>query len=126
MMSSSVVGWRNLAHALSRQGRHEEALLAARRAMRIEPYTWQTREVFGYIVTEAAYQRHANGEMVHAIELYREGLVVDAENAIRWFNLGLAYLNLDQKKEARTAFEKAAALEPVNEYYRNALEYFDE
>ena len=73
------------------------------------------------MLADAAYERQINGDVTGAAKLYREALDADDGSALCWYNLGLAYHQLGQDREARTALLRATQLEPSNANYQAAL-----
>jgi GlpG protein len=69
-----------------------------------------------------AYQEEENDRTEEAIRLYRKALQYNSKEAGWWYNLGLAYRRLDQREQAREAFERAVSLEPDNDRYRRLLD----
>jgi Flp pilus assembly protein TadD len=56
----------------------------------------------------------------------RKALELDVDLASAWLNLGLAQVALDQRKAARTSFEKAKELDPSDPRVENNLRDLDE
>jgi predicted O-linked N-acetylglucosamine transferase (SPINDLY family) len=59
-----------------------------------------------------ALQHHQAGRLAEAVEWYVRVTDVQPENALAWFNLGVAYRSLSQFGEAVSAYRKALELQP--------------
>lgn len=59
-----------------------------------------------------------------AVKEYRQALELDEKESRYWYNLGIAYAELGSYPEARAAFHRAIELDPDDEQYRKAAEYW--
>lgn len=66
------------------------------------------------------------GNHTLAIKDCHTALAIDPSYSKAYGRLGLAYSGLDKHKEAKESYEKALAMEPDNESYRNNLQLTEE
>ncbi len=114
--------WHNLGTAQEQLEQNEAAVRSFRKEVALRPSNKEAREALAYVLMSAGYDRQVNGDVVGAIALYRELLEINDGLAAIWYDLGLAYLQQEQKDAARAALRRAIQLEPSNPNYRAALE----
>lgn len=66
------------------------------------------------------------GNHTQAIKDAQTALSIDPSYSKAYGRLGLAYSSLERHKEAKESYEKALAMEPDNESYRNNLQLAEE
>jgi TolB-like protein/Flp pilus assembly protein TadD len=96
-----------LGHALSQQGRHEEALAAARRARELEPLDALTHSMSAQIAFSA---RDLDGAVRHS----RDALRAEPEFWVASWQLGQAYQQMGRTDEALEALAEASRLSNGN------------
>ncbi len=64
---------------------------------------------------DQAVQKQTSGDITSAISLYREACLLSPQNARLWTNLGTAYQQSDQFKDAQAAYQKGYDLDNKNE-----------
>lgn len=70
---------------------------------------------------QIAIQYHQQGELEPAEKIYREILAAQPEYADVWHLLGILQAQRQQYVEAKTAINKAIAIDPANPTYENSL-----
>ena len=95
----------NLAHALSRLGRHEEALAAAEEAVARDPAFAPAQSNLGVALRALARRDEAAAR-------FREAARLDPRNAEAHANLGVTLTELGRAQEAEAALERALSLAP--------------
>ena len=94
----------------------DEAIEAYSKAILINP------DPLYYINLGSIYK--INGQYVEADDKYRKSLELDSLTPQGWWMLGELYLyNLEDRKMAKTFYEKALQLEPMQDYYQMQLYY---
>lgn len=78
-----------------------------------------------YYCNRAAVQSKL-GNHAAAIKDCHTALSIDPSYSKAYGRLGLAYSSLERHKEAKESYEKALAMEPDNESYRNNLQLAEE
>lgn len=78
-----------------------------------------------YYCNRAAVQSKL-GNHTLAIKDCHTALSIDPSYSKAYGRLGLAYSSLERHKEAKESYEKALAMEPDNESYRNNLQLAEE
>ncbi len=110
-----AVTYNNLAWVYSRTGRYEEAVNAAREAIRLDP-----RLMIAYTNLGALYM-YQLGDMKSALENCQQALQVDPRNAWALDCAGWSYFGEGQWADAQAAFEKAVAANPRSTMSRYRL-----
>ena len=100
--SHLAMGW-----ALVYAGRHSEAVVSIKRAMRLDPFYGET---FGNIGLGAAYFHMEQFE--EAATLLEKALKHNPENFMPLWYLGAAYGHLGREQEAKAALAKLREKEP--------------
>ncbi len=67
------------------------------------------------------YTKFCLGQFGAAVSNYVKSVELDQSHPNRYYNLGLAHLELNHKAEAKLALQKAIQLEPDNVKYKEAL-----
>jgi TolB-like protein/Tfp pilus assembly protein PilF/predicted Ser/Thr protein kinase len=93
-----------LGYALWRQGRHQEALAALRRARETDP-----RGVYAPYFTACVELRL--GHRAQALQSYQTSVEMDEEFGFAWIGLGWTHMDLGRLDEARYCFARAEELE---------------
>jgi tetratricopeptide (TPR) repeat protein len=97
----------NLAFALERQGRFDEALAEYREALRLEPRSYQIHNSYGNLLGKMDRPDEALAE-------YREAIRLNPQIPFLHNNLGAELARLGRFDEAMNAFTNAAQLDPVS------------
>jgi arylsulfatase A-like enzyme/Flp pilus assembly protein TadD len=95
------------ASSASADGRPEEAIEKARKALAEDPEILEGHMLLGNFLKKA--ERHAE-----AIAAYKRALALDPEHQATIFALALAYKDQGRLEDARTGFERARSLDPRN------------
>ena len=95
------------ASTASAEGRPEEAIEKARRALADDPEILEAHMLLGNFLDKA-------GRPEEAIAAYRQALALDPEHQATIFRLALAYKQQGRLADARTGFERARSLDPRN------------
>jgi len=66
-------------------------------------------------LVDQAVQKQTSGDLTSAIDLYKQAGVLAPQNARLWTDLGTAYQQSDQYKEAQAAYQKGYDLDNKNE-----------
>jgi tetratricopeptide (TPR) repeat protein len=110
------------ARRLLAQGEPEEALVKARRAVKLSPSSFLAWNTLGRAELENDHGKEAQQAFGRALEL-------KSDSSYAHNNLGLAYLYEENWEQALAELEKATALTPVKPYMWNnlgiALEHLD-
>jgi membrane associated rhomboid family serine protease/Tfp pilus assembly protein PilF len=114
--------WFNLGVACQRLQRDEEASDAYQRAYDLKPRKVEFRQHLVEWKTHHADLNLQLGNDEKAVELYRDVLAIDEQNAQIWYGLGCAYQRLGNNKSAMQAYKRATNLKPNNPGYRAALD----
>ena len=101
--SNSVVAHSAYSWYLSHMGRHEEAIAEARRALELDPVSWEKRGELGQSFTRAR-------QYDQAIEQFRTQLELKPDSVQARHGLVRAYWLKGMVTEARTEFERMEAL----------------
>ena len=96
-----------LGHALSQQGRHDEALAAARRARELDPLDALTHSMSSQIAFSA---RDLEAAVSHA----REALLAEPDFWVAYWQLGQAYQQMGRTDQALEALAEASRLSNGN------------
>ena len=72
-------------------------------------------EIKADALTDQGVQKQTAGDLSSAIDLYKQALQLAPDNARLWTNLGTAYQQSDQFKEAQAAYQKGYDLDNKNE-----------
>ncbi len=96
----------NLANALSRLGRSEEALASAEAAAALDPGLAAAQSNLGVAL-------RALGRRTEAVERFRAAATLEPDNAEAHANLGVILTELGALQEAQAALETALALAPA-------------
>ena len=95
----------NLAHALDRHGKHDEALIHYSKALQINPKYTEAHNNIGNIL---ARQRNDKGAFYH----YQEALRINPNYAGAYYNLGKIYANKGEVEEAILYYKKTLQVSP--------------
>jgi arylsulfatase A-like enzyme/predicted Zn-dependent protease len=95
------------ASTASAQGRFDEAIAKAGRALADDPEILEGHMLLGTFLAKA-------GRYPEAIASYQRALALDSEHKETTFRLALAYKEQGRMDDARTGFERARALDPRN------------
>lgn len=106
--------WVELAEALRKSDRTDEALDAYRVAAYLDP---ENKELLSNTATLALM----NGDIQEAVGRYEAVLEMDSTLSNGWFNLGIAYLAAGKRESALRAWEQVLALEPAHPHARTYL-----
>jgi len=109
------VGYSNLSWVYNRMGRYDEAISAAKEAIRIDP-----RLLIAY-ANLAGVQLYQQGDVKSALETCRRALQVDSHYAWGYDCVGWALLGKGDWAQAQTAFEKAVLFNPQSTLSRYRL-----
>jgi TolB-like protein/Flp pilus assembly protein TadD len=104
---NSAQGYWMLGHAISQQGRHDEALAAARRARELDPLSALSHSMSSQIAFSARNLKAAAG---HA----REALLTEPDFWVAYWQLGQAYQQMGRTDQALEAFAEASRLSNGN------------
>jgi tetratricopeptide (TPR) repeat protein len=112
----------NLSSALSRKGKVDQAIAAARRAVELRPDLRGPREsLAGALVLRG--DAHADiGNRDAAIAAYRQAIEALPDSALAWTNLAATYAEGGDYDRAIEAYEKAIQFDPKSEQARAGLE----
>ncbi len=97
----------NLAMVLERQGRHDEAIVATRDAVRLAPDQALPSVALGD-------RLFAAGRMIEAEDAYRNALQLRSEDADLWLRFGVVLARLQRGADAVEACRRTLALQPGN------------
>ncbi|HIF02843.1 MAG TPA: tetratricopeptide repeat protein [Nitrospinaceae bacterium] len=78
----------------------------------VTPYTWSQEKAEDWFLKGNTLSRQ--GRFEEAIDAYKKSIERNPSATVSYFNLALAYKNLNKHKEAAIAFEKTVELEPGN------------
>lgn len=92
-------------------GRTQEALTAVQHAIDLAPGDWHWPVLLGVM-------DFSQGKISEAAAELKKGTELDAQNAIAFYDLGNARMQLGDFQGAREAFEKDLAIEPDPDAYR--------
>ena len=98
---------RNLGELCRRLGRLDEALLAGRRAVELEPRDADAHANLGLAWSDSQV-------WAEAVAAYRIALALNPVNGFVWNNLGVALVHSSQFLEAERAFLQAVQLNPAH------------
>jgi membrane associated rhomboid family serine protease len=112
--------WVYLGYSRQRLGRVQPAVAAYRQVLRLRPQDKDARPNLAQLLAHEGYVRHTAGDLAGAAERYRESTTLDGSATWVWFNLGLASHGRGDFDAARTAFRRAAELDPTDPQYRAA------
>ncbi|XP_032684401.1 small glutamine-rich tetratricopeptide repeat-containing protein alpha-like [Odontomachus brunneus] len=110
---------KNEGNALMKAEKHQEALANYTKAIELDG-----RNAVYYCNRAAVHSKLGNHTL--AIKDCHTALAIDPSYSKAYGRLGLAYSGLDKHKEAKESYEKALAMEPDNESYRNNLQLTEE
>jgi serine/threonine-protein kinase len=96
-----------LGHALSQQGRHDEALAAARRARQLDPFGALTHSMSAQIAFSAR-------DFEAAVRHSRDALLAEPDFWVAYWQLGQAYQQMGLTREALEALSEASRLSNGN------------
>uniref|UniRef100_A0A6B2KZ74 NAD(P)(+)--arginine ADP-ribosyltransferase n=1 Tax=Arcella intermedia TaxID=1963864 RepID=A0A6B2KZ74_9EUKA len=94
-----------------RQGKHSEAELYFKNALKIQPTYYRSLYNLGYL-------KNAVSQYSEAVVYLKDSLVHNAKNSQAWGSLGFAYLELLELDESLRCLDEALKIDPQ---YRNAL-----
>ncbi len=72
-------------------------------------------EIKGDALIDQAVQKQTAGDIASAIDLYKQAALLAPQNARLWTDLGTAYQQTDQFKDAQAAYQKGYDLDNKNE-----------
>ena len=98
--------YQTLAAAQVKLGRGREAIANYRRAIKMDPASFQAHNNLGNLLADLGRPKEAIAEIQRAIDL-------DPLSAAAWNNLGLAHLDLGEAEKAAKAFEQAVRAHPL-------------
>ncbi|MBP7828896.1 MAG: tetratricopeptide repeat protein [Kiritimatiellae bacterium] len=98
--------WSNLARALSKAGRADEALAAAREGVRVAPYLAESHNTLGVIYFDM-------GRHEESLEHYREAIRTDPTYVSSYSNYGIALDILGRTEESLVQHRIAVRLQPA-------------
>ncbi|XP_014480918.1 PREDICTED: small glutamine-rich tetratricopeptide repeat-containing protein alpha isoform X1 [Dinoponera quadriceps] len=110
---------KNEGNALMKAEKHKEALSNYTKAIELDG-----RNAVYYCNRAAVHSKLGNHTL--AIKDCHTALSIDPSYSKAYGRLGLAYSSLEKHKEAKESYEKALAMEPDNESYRNNLQLTEE
>jgi Flp pilus assembly protein TadD len=87
-------------------GEEGNAVEELKRMIRVTP------SVISY--NDMGYLLFSRGDVQGALQAYQDALKLDAQNTTTLVNLGIAYLQHNQPKEAAETLEKASSISPEN------------
>jgi len=114
----SASAWNEKGNVYFKQGAYESAISAYHQAIQIDP-------AFGWPYSNLALSYLAKGKHAEAILLYQKSIELlssDKEKALCWNGLGNAYRSINDYKDALTAYQKAAELDPQTAGMREGAE----
>lgn len=115
-VSANARDFYNLGALLGKTDRKEEAEVAYRKAVEINPKDAYARGNLGVLLKEA-------GRIEEAEEAYRRAIEIDPRYARASSNLGVLLAETGRKEEGEEAFRKAVQTDALNAEYRNGLAY---
>jgi len=108
--------WYQLGYYLNIWGRYEEAEVACRRSIELDPTNSSPWNGLGNLLKEQ-FGRYEESEAA-----YRQAIALDPDESISWNGLGTLLQNqLERYEEAESAYRQAIALDPNNAYPWNNL-----
>jgi len=99
-----------LADVYAAQGKDQDAIGAYQKAIDLAPDDWRWPVRLGN-------EEIGNGNLKDAIAQFQHGTELAQDNAIAYYDLGVAYMQADQISEARKALETALKIEPTAKTY---------
>ena len=105
--ASSVPGYWMLGHALSHQGKHEQALEAAQRARELDPHSALSHSMCSQI----AFSAH---DFEAAVRYARDALLAEPDYWVAYYQLGQAYQQMGHADPALEALADASRLSNGN------------
>ena len=133
---TSAVAYNNLCSAHSRSGAHDEAILACRKALELEPGYYRAQANLEWAYERAVEQdpvvnayielsvvRHWMGKLDESIEACNRALELDPDNAISYNNICAAHARKKEWDLAVPACERALSIDPDLERAKNNLEW---
>ncbi|MBI4065181.1 tetratricopeptide repeat protein [Candidatus Gottesmanbacteria bacterium] len=110
--------YHNLGNAYRSLGKNDEAISQYQKALDYNPTLWQSHQNIAALL----YERK---DLTEALKHIKVGLTIDSNNAALYTNLGVIFVALDDKENAKEAFEKALSIDPSftqASQFLNALE----
>jgi arylsulfatase A-like enzyme/predicted Zn-dependent protease len=95
------------ASTASAEGRVEDAITTARRALAEDPQILEGHMLLGNFLGKS-------GRRAEAVAAYRQALAVDPDHQQTTFQLALTYKEMGRLSDARVGFERARQLDPKN------------
>jgi membrane associated rhomboid family serine protease len=114
--------WYTLGFGYEQLDRWDTAAAAYERTVTLSP-TPANRSALARARYGAGTKQLEGGNAAEALPLLKGAIEVDGGNADAWHNLGFAYAQLGQNKEALAAFERAAQLQPNDQSHQQAVEW---
>lgn len=112
----SVVANGGLANALRDQKNYDEAISQYKKVIEISP-----TDISAYVNLASVYQYNLN-QKDKALEIYQQGIEKNPKSADLLALKGLAYEQMENKDEAKKAYEKALEIDENNATAKIALE----
>jgi tetratricopeptide (TPR) repeat protein len=106
--------WLTRSRYCSAAGDEDGALTSAEQAVRLDPGDAQAHIVVGHIRAERGHHRRAAAS-------FRAAVQAAPDNALAWYDLGVALRAEDDRDEARYAMLRAVEIDPEYAYALNAL-----
>jgi predicted O-linked N-acetylglucosamine transferase (SPINDLY family) len=103
MNSSNTAGYLNLGLALQKQRKLDEAIIAYREAIRIQPESDLAYSNLGAVLQEL-------GKIEEAVAAFQHAIRVRPANAVAHYNLGNAFRRRGRLDEAITAYRRAVSI----------------
>jgi membrane associated rhomboid family serine protease len=113
--------WYTLGFGYEQLDRWDTAAAAYERTVALSP-TPANRSALARARYGAGTKQLEGGKAAEALPLLKGAIELDVGNADAWHNLGCAYGQLGQNKEALAAFERAAQLQPNDQSHQQAVE----
>ncbi|MBN1510900.1 MAG: sulfatase-like hydrolase/transferase [Phycisphaerae bacterium] len=113
-LPTSVRPRADFAHACQRKGQHEEARKQYEEALRLDPDSHYTRQMYAGLFMESK-------QWALAEEQFRILIASDPTDGESWYNMGIALASLHRPDEAREHLKQAASVDPRDPRPWNAL-----
>ncbi len=97
--------WKILGGLYGQSGRYEQALIAFRNSLQVEPQDAETHSNLAVMLQEL-------GRLEQAIDSYEQAIRLKPEFATAHFNLGVTLHELERFREAENSYRRAVTLQP--------------